>query len=465
MTHPEDVDAPWGEQLRRWREDQSWTQEDLAQQILQMVFKRNEHRGQNLDPRTVARWETGAVKRPHAHFLRSLTALGAPVPKSTRARTTSVRFLSGNRPGVSTAGIETLTSSPAAAPAASAATAAGGDEDTDVQRRNFLLTGASGLAALMATAIPGVDPDNHRHQTTPDTIASLRDRLKALRKMDDYLGGRDTFSLYIDEANMAAGLLHGGTHSTATLRALLSLYAESAQQAGWAAFDAGWHDKARALFERSHAAAIEGDHHDLAGNALALQSYQQLTIGDPDPDLTRRSLTHARMPGVHPGVRALLYDRGAWTLARAGLVDETTSALGRASSALDAVEAAEEPTPDYAAWIDRDELLIITGRCWTELRRPLRAVPALEQALSRFPSSAARDKALYSSWLAESYLQADEVEQAAQVISTSLDLAHGVGSVRPRARLAEVATHLKPYADVAAVAELFQTRDPLSQRA
>ncbi|MFJ6212427.1 tol-pal system YbgF family protein [Streptomyces sp. NPDC092296] len=85
--------------------------------------------------------------------------------------------------------------------------------------------------------------------------------------------------------------------------------------------------------------------------------------------------------------------------------------------------------------MDGTELQIMSGRCWTELRRPLRAVPVLEAALAGFDDSRARDEALYLSWLADSYLAAGEVEQAATTAGRALDLAHGVASVRPRARL------------------------------
>ncbi|EGX55319.1 XRE family transcriptional regulator [Streptomyces zinciresistens K42] len=76
-----------------------------------------------------------------------------------------------------------------------------------------------------------------------------------------------------------------------------------------------------------------------------------------------------------------------------------------------------------------------TLRCWTELRRPLRAVPVLEAALARYDDAHARDKSLYLSWLADSYLTAGEVEQAATVTGHAVALASEVASVRPRERL------------------------------
>jgi hypothetical protein len=96
----------------------------------------------------------------------------------------------------------------------------------------------------------------------------------------------------------------------------------------------------------------------------------------------------------------------------------------------------------------------MSGRCWSELHRPLRAVPVLEEALGRYSDAHARDKALYTSWLADSYLDAGEVEQAVDTVRSSLAVMGDVASVRPRQRLAAVARRLAPHRDLPAVADL-----------
>ncbi|MER7418488.1 hypothetical protein ABT346_17190 [Micromonospora peucetia] len=95
----------------------------------------------------------------------------------------------------------------------------------------------------------------------------------------------------------------------------------------------------------------------------------------------------------------------------------------------------------------------MTGRLWSELRRPLRAVPELEQTLRRFDDTYARDKALYSTWLAGAYLDAGEVEQAAEVLTQSKRLCEGIASPRPAARIDAIRKRLMPYREVAVVAE------------
>ncbi|WP_405968850.1 hypothetical protein OG613_46085 (plasmid) [Streptomyces sp. NBC_00015] len=80
----------------------------------------------------------------------------------------------------------------------------------------------------------------------------------------------------------------------------------------------------------------------------------------------------------------------------------------------------------------------------------------LEGALAGYTDSHARDKALYLSWLADSYLTAGEVEQAATVTGSALDLASGVASVRPRERLASVLCRLGEHQMLPAVAAVLE---------
>ena len=154
-------------------------------------------------------------------------------------------------------------------------------------------------------------------------------------------------------------------------------------------------------------------------------------------------------PHAPAGVRALLHERLAWACAVAGRATECEHALAAAETAL--ATAGDAPQPDWVSWVDTTELQIMTGRCWTELRRPLRAVPVLETALAAYDDTNARDKALYLSWLGDSYLTAGEVEQAATTADRALDLAHGVASVRPRARLTPLLKRLDVHRGLPAV--------------
>lgn len=445
-VYPDDSDEPWGDQLRRWRDEvQRWTQQDLVDQVIRLAFTTNEERGTKLDIRLVGRWETGAVQRPQAVYRRLLDQLGAPVPSARRAPTVT-------RPATGMPGGCPAPADPVSlASMTSDRDSDGWDGDSSVLRRDFLrASGSLALSGLLGSVLGNTSSST----ATIEVATDLTNRLTSLRRLDDTLGGADTYKLYNAEAELSARILQGGTARDAVHRALLAVHAEQSQQAGWAAFDAGWHDLAREHFRRSHAAALESGDPGLAGNALAFHAYQLIALGEPARSISEKSVQTAGEEGVDPGVRALLYSRAAWTFALDGDADTTARCLGLAE---EAYAVADARTPDYAAWIDADELAIMTGRCWSELRRPLRAVPVLESALARYSDVHARDKALYSSWLAQSYADAGEVEQAAETVTTSLHVMGNVASVRPRQRLTEVAERLgQQHSDVPAVQELLR---------
>src|SRR5690606_33427683 len=103
----------------------------------------------------------------------------------------------------------------------------------------------------------------------------------------------------------------------------------------------------------------------------------------------------------------------------------------------EALAQAGTDTPESAYWVNETELCIMDARVYTELRRPLSAVPLLTEVLREYPQTAGRERALYASWLAAAYADANEPEQAARVTAEVLELSGGVNSRRvwSRARL------------------------------
>ncbi|GGT66230.1 hypothetical protein GCM10014713_68700 [Streptomyces purpureus] len=297
----------------------------------------------------------------------------------------------------------------------------------------------------LAAALPAL------HQAAPPAriplsyVDRLRERTVRLRRLDDILGGGDTYRVYLAEVQRTKAVPQRGSFAGDDVRRHLTvLLAEQAQQAGWAAFDGGRGKEAASLYEEGRTYAREAGDSDLHGNSLAflacgtLAHDRRTAVGfaqDSCATITDRT------PAT---VRALLYERLAWACAVNGEAAGTEAALDSARESLETAQDGE-PQPDWSVWVDRTELGIMTGRCWTELARPLRAVPALTDALGRYPDEYARDKALYLSWLAEAFLRAGEVEQAAVTADRALHLATGVASIRPMQRIAPVLESLRPH--------------------
>jgi tetratricopeptide (TPR) repeat protein len=96
----------------------------------------------------------------------------------------------------------------------------------------------------------------------------------------------------------------------------------------------------------------------------------------------------------------------------------------------------------------------MTGRCLTRAGQSLQAIAILRGALDRFDETQARDKALYMSWLAEAYLDAGEIDAAAETAVQVLALSADVASVRPAERLNSVLGRLAHYPATAAAVNL-----------
>jgi transcriptional regulator with XRE-family HTH domain/tetratricopeptide (TPR) repeat protein len=316
-------------------------------------------------------------------------------------------------------------------------------------RRDVLKTAAAGLGTMIGLPLVA-----NGHRVGSRVPAMLRRRSADLRQLDNVLGGGDTLVIYLREYQATRALLKDGLYSEHIGKQLLTVLAEQAQQAGWAAFDSGDQFSATRLYEASKHAAREGGDKLLEGNAYAFLAYQQI---ESDPvsavQLATASCDAAGDTAVG-SAGALLHERRAWAHAIAGNAKDTADALDQARDAV--AKRATEPQPDWSAWVDDTELRIMTGRCWTELKRPLRAVPVLEAVLGEFTDSYARDKALYSTWLAKSYLDAGEIEQAAATADRILDLCAGVASVRPRQQLVGVLTQLNEHRDQPEVAAVLE---------
>ncbi|WP_211275299.1 XRE family transcriptional regulator [Actinoplanes rectilineatus] len=323
------------------------------------------------------------------------------------------------------------------------------DGDGTMLRRDIFKTAA--ISAGLAIGLP-LGGSIRKVDTT--RLGLLRQRTATLRQLDNILGGGDTFPIYLREYQATRRIIRDAIYTDSIGTDLVSLLAEQAQQAGWAAFDAGDQDVARRLYEESQDAARQAGDKLLEGNAYAFLAYQQLGTDLPTAVKNADASCEAAGDTAVGSAGALLNERRAWAHALAGNAKETAAALDRAREVI--TQGNDRPNPDWSAWVDDTELQIMTGRCWTELKRPLRAVPVLKTVLAGFDDTYARDKALYSTWLAASYFDAGEIEECAATADRILDLTAGVASVRPRQQLAPVLMKLQDHKDLPEVAAVLE---------
>lgn len=99
----------------------------------------------------------------------------------------------------------------------------------DVRRRQFLRASSS---AGLAVGIPDLVRPSTGQRIGRDFPGLLRQRTARLRRLDDVLGGGDTYRVYLGEYQQTKALLRDSTCTEGTRRDLLSVLAEQAQQAG-----------------------------------------------------------------------------------------------------------------------------------------------------------------------------------------------------------------------------------------
>ncbi|EWM19811.1 sporulation protein [Kutzneria sp. 744] len=272
--------------------------------------------------------------------------------------------------------------------------------------------------------------------------AELEQRVIQLRRLDDHVGGGDLAVDVETELADTIQLLADASYTENIGRRLLVVVGELAQLAGWTLSDAGAHQAAARAYMTGVHAAHAAEDIPLAANLLSSMSYQVANVGkSADAVLLARSAERGAQHTATPRTRALLADRVAWASARAGDSYGTERALDTADEALDRANSAEDP--DWVYWVGRDELDVMAGRCFTELRRPLKAEPLLSSVLGRYDASFARERSLYLTWLADAYVWAGEADQAAATATEALELAETVNSARAWDRVGIVADHLR----------------------
>jgi hypothetical protein len=282
-----------------------------------------------------------------------------------------------------------------------------------------------------------------------DTVAR---RVAQLRRVDDFIAGRELQPLVERELRTTAWLLREAAYTDQVGRALLNAVAELCQLAGWVTVDAGAPQRAaRHLALGVHAAHSAGDR-PTAANLVSTLAYQVANLDDPyEAVLLARSATAGTAGHASATTRALLHERVAWAHARAGEVRHTERALSAVDTEYNRRRPADDP--EWVYWLDEDEITVMAGRCYVELKQPHRAIPLLTGVLKHYNEQQTRECALYTSWLGEAHIQAGDIEHATALAERTLELSSSTSSSRGDDRVRQLAQRLEPHRAVGAVRE------------
>ncbi|WP_262700552.1 MULTISPECIES: helix-turn-helix transcriptional regulator [Streptomyces] len=393
-----------GANIRRLREQRGWSQSRLAREVCRAARVQGDPVGRQ----EVSRWETGK-RKPREWLPFIAAALGVPVDELRTPET------------------------PAEPP-----------------------------MPTLADFLPEGDPlslleDSPGRRIGMGDVGDLQQRVHGLRLADDVLAGGDLIRPALRDLRRAVKLYREGSYSGDVGRQLLCQIGELSQISGWIASDAGQHDEAERIYRLGISAARQAEDYTLAGNIAGSLAYQFSNTGREAEGVTlAQAALNDAGSDAPPKARALYLDRVAWAHTKAGGVEHGQAAiraLGEAGQALSEDSAGTE-SPAYLYWVEAGELRVMESRVYTELHKPLRAVPLLREVLGEYDATHARELALYLSWLAVALADANEPEEAAAVAERVISLASDVASERTAERVRVILRRLEGYADVPEVAAL-----------
>jgi hypothetical protein len=285
-------------------------------------------------------------------------------------------------------------------------------------------------------------------------VATVEHRVIQLRRADDFITGPESRELVRKELEATMCLLTDASLTDEQARRVLTAIGELAQLGAWVAGDAELLDEAARFVRGGVIAARAANNAPLAANLISTFSYQIANTGNPNEAIIlARTAYQGGQHDATPVTRALLLERVAWATARAGDLRACERTLGLVEDCFSV--GSRDSDPDWIYWLNREEIDVMAGRCYTELRRPDRAEPILASAIERYNQTFIRENSLYLSWLAEDYVQLGEIEHAADIATRMAALAARTNSARTDSRLRHIAKLLGPYRGTASVADFY----------
>lgn len=285
-------------------------------------------------------------------------------------------------------------------------------------------------------------------------ISAAEHRVIQLRRADDFVTGPASHELVRRELEATGELLSDASLTDEQARRLLTAIGELAQLGAWVAADSGLHEQAARYVRGGVIAARAACDAPLAANIISTYSYQVANTGNPSEAVVLARTAHqGGQREATPVTRALLLERVAWASARSGDLRGCERALGSVEENFSA--GPRDNDPDWVYWLNRAEVDVMAGRCYTELHQPAKAEALLRNALGQYDQALVRENALYLSWLAEDYVQLGDIDQAADIATSMAALTSHTNSARTDTRLRHVAKQLAPYRNASAAKDFF----------
>ncbi|MCK9896672.1 transcriptional regulator [Frankia sp. AgB32] len=274
----------------------------------------------------------------------------------------------------------------------------------DMRRRDLLQEGTAFIATAFAdpvlSSLTGVvDRIGRTEQPAVGGGALVRDVTATFRTLDAKFGSAEIRPQVIS-------FLHDQTRAARDRRPdpdLFSALAELTQFSGWLAQDSKRHALAQRYYIQALSLAEHAGDHMLAGRVLSGMSDQAAQLKHPRQSLAlaRAALNRSHRHSTNT-VRAMLYDKHAWALARNGDEAGCRQALDLMDDAIDSSDG--EESPSWAGHYNRGDAAECRGHCLLLLQRSQEATTNLLAARALQGDARARTRSYAEADLALTYL-------------------------------------------------------------
>ncbi|WP_322761245.1 XRE family transcriptional regulator [Frankia sp. Cr2] len=216
-------------------------------------------------------------------------------------------------------------------------------------------------------------------------VHGFEERVDALRRMSDILGGTDVHALSITELRITVRLLRTGIHNDIHQARLYAVAAELARLAGWAMYDVGQYGAAQRCWLVALRAAHEAGAPALGANVLRCMAEQATWYGQPADAVTLLQSAQAGARSMLSAIeRAVIAADLAVAHSRTGHRMEAAAATTLAYSLIN--EVSPERNPPYMYWAGRKDISFAAGEALLSGGDPDRAIPHFQAALNDLDS-------------------------------------------------------------------------------
>lgn len=314
-------------------------------------------------------------------------------------------------------------------------------------------------AASAASVLPALSGDEQQraasvlsssNRVDAQTIEHIEAVLWRCARQDDALGSQAALNTVLAQRDLARLL---EPECPAGLRSrMLSALSEASRQSAWLSFDLNQFDNAAYYYEDARSLAHEAENIALSAFVLCQMSHLATWRGKP-----RIGIDHAVAAGQwaqrtdDSRLRAYAADVAGRAYAADGQRDASLTALDTAHRAL---PPAGDQTPSHAYFYDESLHISHRGLCHLELHDAQLAAGYFHQSAATLDQSFTRNTAFNTVELGMTYVQCNDIDEAARLIGDAGEIAARTSSARLLERLKQGRAELQPWKRTPAVRNL-----------